>query len=283
MQGDIFGGVFLKDFSNPLISFYMTVKNGQEVVSDAIESVLDQTYQNLELIVVDDGSDDDTVSVVKGFSKQDSRIKLIESGGVGRARALNIAVNNAAGEYLLNLDADDYAHPRRAELQVGFMEREGIEFVASKGVFVFDDEKPCWDDSVSVRNTGFEIVGNSIAYKNSINHSSVAFSRCLAFKLMPLYNEDRQKQIDHDLWIRMQANGVCLSLLSAGLVAKRIHSGQSFENKQRAKYLWSSFCLKFSASLKMGAPAWVYPYLILKFFYGFAPQSFRVRLRDSFR
>src|SRR5690554_921350 len=157
----------------------MTVKNGQEVVSDAIESVLNQTYQNLELIVVDDGSDDGTVSVVKGFAKQDSRIKVIESGGVGRARALNIDVHNAAGEYLLNLDADDYAHPRRAELQVRFMERKGREFVASKGVFVFDDEKPCWDDGIGDRNIGFDVVGNSIAYKNSINHSSVAFSRSL--------------------------------------------------------------------------------------------------------
>lgn len=273
----------MKDFSNPLVSFYMTVKNGQEVVSDAIESILDQTYENIELIIVDDGSSDDTIQVVKSLAEQDGRIKLIESGGVGRARALNIAVSNAAGNYLLNLDADDYAHPSRAELQVGFMEREGMEFVASKVFFVFDDEKPCWDDSVGVGNYGYEIVGNSIAYKNSINHSSVALSRSLVDKFMPLYNEDRQKQIDHDLWIKLQANGALLSLMNANLVAKRIHSGQSFENKYRAKYLWSSLCLKFTASLKMGAPLWVYPYLILKFFYGFAPQYFRVRLKERFR
>lgn len=283
MQGDIFGGVFLKDFSNPLISFYMTVKNGQEVVSDAIESVLDQTYQNLELIVVDDGSDDDTVSVVKGFSKQDSRIKLIESGGVGRARALNVAVNNASGEYLLNLDADDYAHPRRAELQVKFLRESGEVFVASKSIFVFDVDKPEWvglgSPDKCLESTS---VNDSIAFQNSINHSSVCFSRELIYFFDGFYDEDRKAQIDYELWIRLALRGVKLNVVDGFFVAKRIHSSQSFENKKRIRYLLSALVLNFRAISALDKSFIYYFLAVIKFFYGSLPQSFRVFLRRMF-
>ena len=95
--------------NNPLVSVIIPLYNAEKYIEETIQSVIDQTYSNWELLVIDDCSTDKSRDLVKNFEKEDSRIKLIESdtnfGGPARPR--NIGIDNAKGEYIAFLDADD--------------------------------------------------------------------------------------------------------------------------------------------------------------------------------
>lgn len=108
----------IKDLSsihnNRLISIVMPTHNRADIIGQAIQSVFDQTYTNWELIICDDGSTDDTDSLIKGFS--DNRINYIKTNKVGAAEARNICLRNAKGEYIAYLDSDNIWHPRHLEV-----------------------------------------------------------------------------------------------------------------------------------------------------------------------
>ena len=102
--------------TKPLVSIILPVYNGERFIASAIASVMSQTYTNWELLIVNDGSDDESASIIEGFSTKDNRIRSFHqpNGGVNSARAKG--VDNAGGEYLTFLDADDTLIP--AALQV---------------------------------------------------------------------------------------------------------------------------------------------------------------------
>lgn len=109
-----------------LVSVVIPVYNRQSTIKRAIDSVLQQTYSNLELIIVDDGSTDDTVRIVKDC--HDERIKLIsqrERGGANKAR--NIGIANSKGEYIAFQDSDDEWLPNKLRSQIDLMEREKLQ------------------------------------------------------------------------------------------------------------------------------------------------------------
>ena len=109
----------IKAYKNyPLVSVIMCMYNEEKYVADAIESILNQTYQNFELIIVDDRSTDKSVDVCKKFT--DSRIRVYTRVLEPRrtARSRNIAIRMARGEYIAVQDADDYSEPTRIEKQM---------------------------------------------------------------------------------------------------------------------------------------------------------------------
>lgn len=124
---------------NPLISIAMPVYNAADTVGIAIKSILWQTYQNWELLILDDGSTDQTVAVVQSFS--DSRIKL-HVGKQNRRLAyrLNQAADLATGTYYARMDADDIAYPTRLQVQLAFMRANpNVDLVGSQ-VSIIDDQ-----------------------------------------------------------------------------------------------------------------------------------------------
>ena len=106
------------------VSVVMPMYNGLPYVGEAIESIISQTFQDWELLVIDDASTDGSPHIVRQYCAKDTRVKLIENEsdlhGPGPAR--NIGIDNAAGEYVAMMDADDISLPRRLELQVRFMD-----------------------------------------------------------------------------------------------------------------------------------------------------------------
>ena len=97
--------------ASPLVSVICTVKNGSKTIASVLESVQEQSLHEWEMIVVDDGSTDDTSKIVREYADADSRIRLISTDGVGRGRALNLALAHARAEHVANIDADDPCHP----------------------------------------------------------------------------------------------------------------------------------------------------------------------------
>ena len=93
------------------ISVIVPVYNCEDYVGISIESVLKQTYQNWELILINDGSTDSSLSICQVYAQRDQRIKIIQSENLGPANARNLGLENAAGEYCLFMDSDDYLEP----------------------------------------------------------------------------------------------------------------------------------------------------------------------------
>lgn len=121
----------------PLVSVVMPCHNGAQYISEAIRSVLAQSYVNWELIVVDDGSTDDSLSIVK--SMKDSRITLVRNKkNYGICHSLNKGIKRAKGKYIARLDADDMMLPGRLSAQIEFMEQHPDYAVVGGNHIVMD-------------------------------------------------------------------------------------------------------------------------------------------------
>jgi glycosyltransferase involved in cell wall biosynthesis len=117
---------------NELVSIIIPTYNTEKFIRATLQSVQNQTYQNWEMILVDDASIDKTVSVIEEFAKNDSRIKLFKlekNSGNGFAR--NIAVEKAVGKYIAYLDADDLWFPEKLEKQIQFLKANNLPFTFS--------------------------------------------------------------------------------------------------------------------------------------------------------
>lgn len=110
--------------NEPLVSVLMTTYNREKYVAYAVESVLNSTYSNLELIIVDDGSKDNTVNIVKEIAAKDNRVRFyINETNLGDYPNRNKAASLAKGKYLKYVDADDYIYPTGLQVLVSMMEK----------------------------------------------------------------------------------------------------------------------------------------------------------------
>lgn len=123
----------------PLVSVILPVYNGGAELGIAIQSILKQTYQNWELILMDDGSTDGSLDLMKEF--KDPRIKVFSDGiNKGLSKRLNEAVSNSTGQYIARMDADDISFPARLERQVNFLEdNKDVDLVGCRAVAFRDD------------------------------------------------------------------------------------------------------------------------------------------------
>lgn len=148
---------------NNKISIIMPAYNASAFLRRSITSVQNQTYQNWELLIVDDGSTDDSREIVQAFCAEDSRIRLLCNQHGGTARARNTAIAVAQGEYFAFIDADDVYHPRYLELFMEAAIRENVELVVC-GITQGTD---C-----------------SLFLESEVEHGSTVVSREQAFALM---------------------------------------------------------------------------------------------------
>lgn len=264
--------------NSPLFSFYMTVKDGLPYILNATESMRNQTYFNWECVIVDDASTDGTVAFLKVLESKDSRFKVFFTDGVGRGVALNIALGNCSGKYVANLDADDMAHPQRAKLQVYFMEKYNYNFTSSLSTFIYDSELPKWEDVDDYSCVVLKSLNSYLFKSNPVSHTTVAMNREVLLSVGG-YDEKRKAQLDYELWGRLASFGIELVLIDKKLGAKRIHGAQSFENKNRLSYLFSSVSLQAKIIKDLSGSRVNYFYPIARLFYGCLPQIFRVKRR----
>jgi glycosyltransferase involved in cell wall biosynthesis len=123
----------------PLISIGMPVFNCERTVAESVQSIVQQTYRNWELIVIDDGSSDNTVKIVSQF--QDARIKIIrEESNHGLAARLNEAVIQSRGEFFGRMDGDDVSYPNRFQSQLAYLLRHPQVDVLGGAILIFDGE-----------------------------------------------------------------------------------------------------------------------------------------------
>ncbi len=114
-----------------LASIITPCYNGAKYISQTIDSVLAQTYENWEMIIIDDGSKDNSEEIVRAYMEKDSRIKFLQQANAGSAAARNNGIRSAEGQYIALLDADDLWEPEFLESQIAFMKEKGASCVYS--------------------------------------------------------------------------------------------------------------------------------------------------------
>ena len=119
----------------PLVSVIMPVYNAQDFLSIAIDSVLNQTYKNLELICVDDGSTDESANIIRSYLCKDERITFMQIENHGQGYVRNMAAKLAKGKYIQFLDSDDYIEPITLEVAVSRAESDNSDLVIYDWVY----------------------------------------------------------------------------------------------------------------------------------------------------
>lgn len=125
----------------PLISVVMPVYNAELYLDEAIQSITNQTYKKFEFIIINDGSTDKSLEIIKKYKDEYSRIVLISRENKGLVFSLNEGISKAKGKYIARMDADDISLSTRLEEQVAFMEENQEIGVCGSWVEVFGDNR----------------------------------------------------------------------------------------------------------------------------------------------
>ena len=132
----------------PLISVIVPVYKVEPYLDKCIRSIVEQTYQNLEIILVDDGSPDRSGAICDAWAEKDSRIRVIHKENAGAGAARNTALDVAAGEIISMIDSDDYVHPHMYEHLYSLMQ-EGVDIAECDIVYTESDDYPLDDGSAA--------------------------------------------------------------------------------------------------------------------------------------
>ena len=123
-----------------LVTVLMAAYNAESYLLETLESILAQTYYNFEFLIINDGSEDKTLSILKRYEGKDSRVRVITIENRGLVKSLNTGLNEAKGKYIARIDADDVAFPNRIERQVFFLQ-ENPEIVCVGSYYEVIDER----------------------------------------------------------------------------------------------------------------------------------------------
>lgn len=179
--------------SQPLVSAIITTKNRSDLLPRAIDSVLNQTFGNIELIVIDDGSTDETQDVIVEYQEKHSIISIRNEESVGACRARNQGIEKASGEYIAGLDDDDEWHLERISILLDNYDdscaciTSNDRMIASNRSIVWHKKKIITSDDLLYSNQ----VGNQVLVKRN--------------RLLEVggFDETLEAAQDYDLWIRL--------------------------------------------------------------------------------
>lgn len=182
-----------------MVSVILTVCNGEKFLCEAIDSILNQTYQEFELIIIDDGSTDSTLRVINSY--YDPRIRLIEnSKNRGQSYSRNLGIKESIGEYIAIMDADDIALPERIETQYEYLKSNPQISLCGSWIEVIDEEGN-FKKIRKVPTENFEIKADLI-FNCPIIHPTVMFVKKNFVENGFYYDEEFKYAQDMELWSR---------------------------------------------------------------------------------
>lgn len=207
----------------PRISVLMTSFNAEAFLVPAVDSILNQSCGDFELVAVDDGSTDGTKALWRSLAARDSRIRLIDlPQNIGRTPALRMAMEQAQGDLVAVMDADDLSLPDRFALQLAWLDTHPADVMVAANWSALRPEGrqvPC-----NLRFPDYQSVMDALSVGNPIAHSSVMFRRAAAIAVGG-YPLDYVYAQDMALFLRLMSQGK-VSVLPQTLVHIREHAGQ---------------------------------------------------------
>jgi glycosyltransferase involved in cell wall biosynthesis len=197
--------------SPPIISVLMPVYNAGRYVAEAVESILAQTLEDFEFLIIDDGSKDRSPEILRGYAARDPRIRLVSRPNTGIVGALNEGLGLARGELVARMDADDVALPSRLATQLRYMEDHPECVMVGSRVLVIDPEgMPLTIMSDAL--THEQIVEGFLAGRGQlVHHPAVMYRRRVVLEIgayRPIFDESE----DLDLFLRLAEVGRIVNL-----------------------------------------------------------------------
>ncbi len=229
----------------PKISVIMPAYNASLYIKEAIESVLSQTYTDFEFIIINDGSTDTTLDIIKSFS--DKRIILVNNEiNLGIIKSRNIGIDLARGKYIAKMDADDISLPSRFEKQFKYLDQNpNVAVIATKLALI--DEKgvlqSVWPEDYYV--SGINQIKVTLPIINCIGQPTVMMRADIAKEIG--YNADYIKNEDWGFWLDVLSKNYTIEKLDEVLLYYRIHSASTTvtENNSGVEIKTIKFKLKY--------------------------------------
>lgn len=255
------------------ISVLMSIHNDQAFLEQSLNSIIDQSYEDFECIIIDDASTDDSPKILKQFADQDSRIKIItnnENQGLGKS--LNIALNNAKGEYIARMDGDDICLPSRFAKQAKFLDENPDITVVGTWIDVIDENENRKPDSTRKYATEHKDIVKQL-WANPMLHPTVMM-RSKNLKELGGYPELRRRQ-DYALWFKAYKQGWKFSNIAESLLLYRVTSAHLEKNSLKDSYLQMK--IGISGYFNMGGKN---PLIYMALTYPFIRSMIPVQLRN---
>jgi hypothetical protein len=210
---------------DPRVSVITTVYNGERFLDQAIESILKQDFADLEYIIIDDGSTDNTPEILQSWARRDLRIRIERlSENVGIARAFNRALDLARGQYTCRHDADDICVGPRLRRQVEQLDRDPDTVLVTANCVDIDANGFGVREHV-VENPP-EVIAYLLIFGNPImGAGGQGMYRTATAREMGGFREDFQASLDYEFFCRLSARGQMVVLPFTGLM-RRLHDGQ---------------------------------------------------------
>ena len=193
----------------------MSVYNAENTISEAVNSILAQTYKNFEFFIINDGSTDQTKAKLNKFS--DTRIRIIDQNNIGLTRSLNRGLSLASGVFIARQDADDISFKQRFEMQLDeFSSNPDLVLLGSNAIDKYESgTKNYWGYFSDLQ------IEKKILFSTPFPHSSVMIRRSALGKV-GFYDEKMATSQDLELWMRLSKVGE-ISMISVPLITRSIN------------------------------------------------------------
>ena len=224
-----------KEIEKEKVSIIVPMYNAEKFIGKTIESVLAQTYQNWEMLIMNDVSTDNSLAVVSGYAKKDKRIKIINTEkNVGVVKGRNFLIDLASGKYIAFLDADDYWHNEKLEKQIKFMKEKNASISCTEYTRVKENEEKIND--VIIKE---EISYNDMLKNNYLGCLTVIYD---AKKIGKRYFKELEKNEDYVLWLEIVKDVNTIYGLKENLAYYRVLDNSRSSNKVKtAKVRWEIY------------------------------------------
>ncbi|MFT3679632.1 MAG: glycosyltransferase [Ferruginibacter sp.] len=218
----------------PLVSIVMPAYNAGPYLSQTIDSILAQDYKQFEFIIINDGSTDNSETIIQSYS--DSRIRLHSNpGNKGLIYSLNKGVELAQGKYIARIDGDDLALPTRLSRQVQYLEANpGCDVLATTVALINEKGDGCGNWPADIKNITAAQIKNYLPKDNCIAHPAVMIKT----QLLKIFKYDAEQKLgeDYDLWLRLIAAGKEIRKLEEPLTLHRILTTSFTRTRMRNGY-----------------------------------------------
>ena len=217
------------------VSIIIPVHNAEKFIGKTIESILNQTYKNWEMLIFNDKSKDNSLKIIKKYSEKDERIKVVDSKeNVGVVAARNKLIEIATGEFIAFLDADDYWKQNKLEKQIKFMRKNNALISCTEYTRVTEDEKEINDIIIKEIITYEDMLKN-----NYLGCLTVVYN---ANKLGKRYFKERKKNEDYVLWLEIVKETKIIFGLKENFAFYRVLNNSRSSNKIKvAKDRWEVY------------------------------------------
>lgn len=222
----------------PPISVIMSVYNSERYLDISIESILSQTFKEFEFIIINDGSNDNSLKIIKKYQKKDTRIKIINNNkNIGLTKSLNKGLRIAKGKYIARMDADDISATNRLKKEYHFLEFHQNYFLCASYRYLIDENNSrLYDYSVNLDDYNLPKL---MLKSNFLAHSSIMFRKGIIYREKFVYAQD------YDLYLRIISDNKKIHIIQEYLTRYRICSDAISIIKQKQQRLFAKKALEF--------------------------------------